>query len=103
MHVEPAEAQREVPDVEGGEAVLEVAGQSVALLAPLVGAAGIAPDPPELGVEFGPDLVEPLIEPFDVGALRLEVVGAGRGLPTGVGIGVGQVHLLGAPEQNANR
>ncbi len=101
LHVEPAEAQRQIADVEGGQTVLEVAGQGIALLAPLVGAAGVAPDPPELGVELGPHLVEALVEALDVGALGLEVVAPGCGLPSGVGFG--QFHLLGAPVQNQNR
>ena len=54
VHVEAPEAQRQVADVEGGEPVLQVDGQGVAFLAPLVGAAGLAPDPAELGVELAP-------------------------------------------------
>ena len=86
-HVEAPETEGQVADVEGRQPVLEVGGQGIALLAPLVGAAGVSADPPELGVELGPHLLEALVEPLDVGALRLEIVGAGRSLPAGICVG----------------
>jgi len=98
-HVEAPEAEGKVADVEGRQAVLEVRGQGVTLLTPLVGAARRTPDPAELVAQLRPHLVEPGVEPLDIGALGLEIAGTGAGRSPGIRFG--HSHLLG-PAENPN-